>query len=182
MLILHSESHLYYAKCFWLRARHLWKIGNVFGEKCTHLWPNSLWNILHWNTACESLKALITSRLVNVPGIRDRYQMRCLSGHEHQTSSWCYTLHWRHDERNVVLNHQLNECLFNRLFRRRSMKNSKLRAAGLCAGNSPLTGEFLAQRASNAGKVSIWCRHHVRWWVCSQVPSVNGGKNCNIGK
>ena len=28
----------------------------------------------------------------------------------------------------------------------------------LCAGNSPETGEFLAQRANNAG---IWWRHHV---------------------
>ena len=37
---------------------------------------------------------------------------------------------------------------------------SKLRATGLCAGNSPGTGEFPAQRASNAENVSIWWRHH----------------------
>ena len=30
-----------------------------------------------------------------------------------------------------------------------------------CAGNSPVTGEFPAQRASNAENVSIWWRHHV---------------------
>ena len=29
-----------------------------------------------------------------------------------------------------------------------------------CEGNSPLTGEFLAQRTSNAENVSIWWRHH----------------------
>ena len=29
-------------------------------------------------------------------------------------------------------------------------KTSKLRVTGLCAGNSPVTGEFPAQRASNA--------------------------------
>ena len=29
------------------------------------------------------------------------------------------------------------------------------------AGNSPVTGEFSAQRASNAENVSIWKRHHV---------------------
>ena len=46
------------------------------------------------------------------------------------------------------------------LFRRRSKKTSKLRATGLCAGNSPVTGEFPAQMASNAENVSIWCRHH----------------------
>ena len=49
-------------------------------------------------------------------------------------------------------------CLLNRLFR--SKKTSKLRFTGLCDGNSPVTGEFPAQRASNAENVSIWWRHH----------------------
>ena len=31
---------------------------------------------------------------------------------------------------------------------------------GLCEGNSPVTGEFPSQRASNAEKLSIWWRHH----------------------
>ena len=44
--------------------------------------------------------------------------------------------------------------------RRRSKKTSKLRVIGLCEGNSPVTGEFPAQRASNAEIVSIWWRHH----------------------
>ena len=52
-------------------------------------------------------------------------------------------------------------CVLNRLSRRRSKKTSKLRVTGLCNGNSPVTGEFLAQRASNAEYVSIWWRHHV---------------------
>ena len=39
-------------------------------------------------------------------------------------------------------------------------KASKLRATGLCAGNSPVTGEFPAQRASDAENASIWWRHH----------------------
>ena len=39
-------------------------------------------------------------------------------------------------------------------------KTSKLRVTGLCAGNSPVAGEFPAQRASNAENVSIWWRHH----------------------
>ena len=30
----------------------------------------------------------------------------------------------------------------------------------LCEGNSPVTGEFPAYRASSAGDVSIWWRHH----------------------
>ena len=37
-----------------------------------------------------------------------------------------------------------------------SKKAPKLRVTGLCAGNSPITGEFPAQRARNAENVSIW--------------------------
>ena len=48
----------------------------------------------------------------------------------------------------------------NRLFRSRSNKTSKLRVTCLCVGNSPGTGEFHTQRASNAENVSIWWRHH----------------------
>ena len=39
-------------------------------------------------------------------------------------------------------------------------KKAKLRVTGLCEGNSLVTGEFPAQRASNAQNVSIWWRHH----------------------
>ena len=42
----------------------------------------------------------------------------------------------------------------------KSKNTPKLRVTGLCAGNSPVTGEFPAQRASNAENVSIWWRHH----------------------
>ena len=41
------------------------------------------------------------------------------------------------------------------------MTISKLRVTGLCVRNSPVTGEFPTQRASNAENVSIWWRHHV---------------------
>ena len=44
--------------------------------------------------------------------------------------------------------------------RRRSKKTSKLRVAGLCGGNPPMTCEFPAQGASNVENVSIWWRHH----------------------
>ena len=40
------------------------------------------------------------------------------------------------------------------------IKTSELRVTGLCVGNSPGTGEFLTQMASNAENVSIWWRHH----------------------
>ena len=71
------------------------------------------------------------------------------------------TLQWHHNGRDSVSNHQPHDCLLNRLFRRRSKKISKLRVTGLCAGNSPGTGEFPAQMASYAENVSIWWRHHV---------------------
>ena len=71
------------------------------------------------------------------------------------------SLRWRHNGRDSVSNHQPHDCLLKRLFRRRSKKISKLRATGLCAGNSPGTGEFPAQMASNAENISIWWRHYV---------------------
>ena len=60
------------------------------------------------------------------------------------------TLQWRHNGHNGVSNHQPRECLLSRLLRHRSKKTSKLRVTGLCAGNSPVTSEFPAQKASNA--------------------------------
>ena len=70
------------------------------------------------------------------------------------------------------------------------------RVTGLRVGNSPGTGEFPAQRASNAYNVSIWWRHHVNsrkrscviiWvrpqrcgclvtWVCYQLIAKPGNK------
>ena len=59
----------------------------------------------------------------------------------------------------LLSNHQPHNCLFNRSNRRRTKKTSNLPVTGLCEGNSPVTAEFPAQRASNAEKVSIWWRH-----------------------
>ena len=73
---------------------------------------------------------------------------------------WFISLQWRHNGYDCVSNHQPCNCLFNWFFRHRSKKTSKLRATGLCEGNSPVTGEFPAQRASNAENVSIWWRLH----------------------
>ena len=83
-------------------------------------------------------------------------------------SLWClglWTLGWRHNGHDGVSNHQPHHCLLNRLFGCRSKKTSKLRVIGLRAGNSPGTGEFPAQLASNAENVSIWWRHH-GWTTC----------------
>ena len=71
------------------------------------------------------------------------------------------TLQWRNNGRDGVPNHQPHNCLLNRLFRRSSKKTSKLRVTGICAGNSLVTGEIPARRASDAENVSIWWRHHL---------------------
>ena len=83
-------------------------------------------------------------------------------------------LQWHHNGRDSAPNHQPHHCLLNSLFRRRTKKTSKFRVTGLCAGNSPETGEFPAQMASNAENVSIWWRHHVgkRMWVVQINPIV----------
>ena len=61
-----------------------------------------------------------------------------------------FTLQWRHNGHDGVSNHQPHHGLLNRLFRHRTKKTSKPRVTGLCEGNSPVTGELPAQRASNA--------------------------------
>ena len=71
-----------------------------------------------------------------------------------------YTLLSHHNGCDGVSNHQPHEGLLNRLFGRRSKKTLKLRVTGLCVGNSPETGRFPAQMASNAENVSIWWRLH----------------------
>ena len=87
------------------------------------------------------------------------------------------SLQWRHKGHGGVSNHQLYDCLLNRLFRKR-WKRSKLRVTGLCEGNSLVTGEFPTQRASNTENISIWWRHHVthmhHWTSRNSLMFVNG--------
>ena len=98
------------------------------------------------------------------------------SSHVPVTASALVLLHrslrWRHNELDGVSNHQHYHCLLNYLFGCRSKKTSKLRVTGLCVGNSPGTGEFPAQKASNAENVSIWWRHHdgVMLSICGFKP------------
>ena len=80
-----------------------------------------------------------------------------------------YSLLWRHNGQYGVSNHQPDDCLLSRLFRRRSKKISKPRVTGLCPGNLAGTGEFPAQMASNAENVSIWWRHRVGRYVGSRT-------------
>ena len=81
------------------------------------------------------------------------------------------SLQWRHNECYDISNHQFHDCLLTGLFRRRSKKTSKLHVTGFCVGNSPVTGEFPAQRASNTENISIWWRHHVLQYFHVPAPS-----------
>ena len=83
-----------------------------------------------------------------------------------------HALQWRHNELDGISNHQSQDCLLNCLFTRRSKKTSKLHVTGLCVGNSPVTGEFPAQMASNMENVSIWWRHHDGFWCCCCLWSI----------
>ena len=63
------------------------------------------------------------------------------------------TLPWRHNGRDGVSNHRQLDRFLKRLFNHRSKKTSKLHVTGICAGNSPVTGEFATQSASNAENI-----------------------------
>ena len=99
------------------------------------IWPNE--ETVHW-------------RIYVSPGINNLIQKVRNS----------IALLWRHNGRGSVSNHQPHDCLLNRSCRCKSKKTSKIRVTGLCAWNSPVIGEFHAQKTSNAENVSIWWHHH----------------------
>ena len=105
------------------------------------------------------LWSLIALEVVIITTSRDKVTIKLSSRHL-SVFNVCITLRWRHNDHAGVSNHQPHGCLLNRLFRLKSKITSKLRVTGLCAGNSPGTGEFPAQMASYAKNVSIWWRHH----------------------
>ena len=109
-------------------------------------------------TICVTCIVLMVPSLVRAGNITWLRQCRKQGKGNH---TLIFSLRWRHNGHAGVSNHQPRGCLLNRLFGRKSKKTSKLRVTGLCAGNSPGTGEFPAQMASYAENVSIWWRHHV---------------------
>ena len=86
-----------------------------------------------------------------------------------------FSLLWCHNGHYGISNHQSHNCLLNCLFRGRSKKTSKLRVTGLCAGNSPVTGEFPTHRASKGENVSIcavlllWCIFNIQQWYSNFI-------------
>ena len=80
------------------------------------------------------------------------------------------SLRWRHNEHNGVSNHQPHDFLLNLFFKAQIKENFKVpRHWPLSEGNSSVTGEFHAQRASSADNISIWWRYHVFPYICSTL-------------
>ena len=114
-------------------------------------------DVIYWiNLFASSIRPLSVQNWARSPSVKAMTGVRSLL--------------WPHNGRGSVSNHQPHDCLLKRLFRRRSKKTSNLRVTGLCAGNSPETGEFPAQMASNAENVSIWWRHHGEFTSHDDMP------------
>ena len=114
--------------------------------------------------------ALVMIRMIKITTIIiTTYIYMSIDQTSQQSRGASFTLLWRHNGRDGVSNQQPHDCLLNRLFRRRSKKTSKLRVSDLCVGNSPVTGEFPAQMASNAENVSIWWRSIASTWFVSAI-------------
>ena len=94
-----------------------------------------------------------------------------VNGAIHDTRTIFQQVHYS----DVIMGTITHHYLLNRLFRQRSKKASKLRATGLCAGNSPVTGEIPAQMVSNAENVSIWWRHESNNSMCMQRRAIQWG-------
>ena len=73
----------------------------------------------------------------------------------------CFAKHYNDVIMSAMVSQITSLTIFTqRLFRHRWKKTSKLRVTGLCEGNSPVTDEFPAQRASNEENATVWWRHH----------------------
>ena len=88
------------------------------------------------------------------------------------------TLLWRHIGGECVSNHQPHDCLLNRLFGHWWKKASKLRVTGLCAGNSPATGENNGEN-SGIGFVDPTWRMQSHYFPLFCVWFVAISRDCN---
>ena len=164
-----------------------------------HAHPSRSYQLVRQGHSADALVTfeawLSTNIMLNLWDDQNINSPSCLTYHTAIGSLECRRVmpfQWRHNERDGVSNHQPRDCSLNRLFSRRLKKTSKLCVTGLCVGNSPVTGEFPAQRASNAENVIIWWRHHAllnrtaiihyihRAYHCQQANfQTNGRKSTN---
>ena len=77
-------------------------------------------------------------------------------------------LQWRHNERHLASQITGVSIVCSSVgWGADQRKHQNYASLAVCVGNSPVTGEFPAQRASNAENVSIWWRHHP--FYCSRA-------------
>ena len=180
-----SKNHIHVSIAHWVHHTDLWYQFAAIAKPWA-LWRLEslttlliVQQLLHVNitskkTKCPYYRPFVMRihQSLMVPPSKDHWCWKCtilieimqkvIQGEGNKTFFWwpILSLQWRHNEHDGVSNHQLYNCLINRLFRNR-WKRSNLRVTCLCEGSSLVTGEFPTQRASNAENVSIWWRHHV---------------------
>ena len=118
-----------------------------------------------WSMMLHNWYMKLRKRIINFHiwfmELHNQYMTFCMS---------ILSLHRRHKERDGVPNHRHLHCLLYGWVKCRSEKTTKLSVNCLCEGNSPVTGEFHAQKVSNVENVSIWWRDHGssinrnNWW------------------
>ena len=161
ILFVHHNIHFYFELCTYCNILDIYLSWNMNSVKYLFIWNYWIIYFVACILECYELTHVL-------PLTRPHQRQSCMSGQAllhhwlcNQKHPWgICTLRWRHNDHAGVSNHRPHGCLLNRLYRRTSKKTSKLRVTGLCAGNSPGTGEFPAQMASYAENVSIWWRHH----------------------
>ena len=137
----------------------------------------------HLNSQAQSVKCMMPLRRChsqNDPRANDGVIMPWLGGWLKPCRAFCAylkaynakALQWRHIERNAVSYHWRLDCFHNRLFRHWSKKISRLHLIGLWRENSSVTGDFPAQRASDAKDDSIWCVVHQHGGIRYKLISV----------
>ena len=122
---------------------------NKFGTISRDCYSTGCWNVLSketngkgksWKRWMIALLHMCKKEYISQPVFAERGRVRVWLvsiNHVFYTS-----LPWRHNELDGISNHRRPDCLYNRLFRRRSKKTPKLRVTGLCAGNSPVAETF----------------------------------------
>ena len=170
--VIHTESHGHTRKTC-IKQTSLIHWGR---SKMAAIFQTTWWNAFSWINICESL--YLVTRFA--PSLWNTNTWLFLLHWDEKQSilmSWYIRrccLSWSKPLTSTKIKHK-NEVIMSAMasqitslmivysaanWKRRSKKTSKLLVTGLREGNSPVTGEFPAQRASNAKNVSIWWRHH----------------------
>ena len=136
--------------CCFLNDRLIFKIGDVIDKSCNRQSMIAVKGVcIHWYPSFGMIPAM--SSLVSSANVI--------------TTTACTTSDAKFNYNDVIMSATTSQItslaiVYLTVYSRRgSKKTSKLRFTGLCAGNSPVNGEFPTQKAGVAENVSIWWRH-----------------------